>query len=196
MKKTIIFAAVMAVAFTAKAQFVELSYGPKVGLNFANLTQDYNGKMKTSFHAGIFAEFRFNDYLALSPELVYSRQGMSYSDSDAGAMGFDKARIRLSYINLPILAKLYLTEDLSLDLGPQVGFLAGAKEWTKNGGDKHTEDVGDSFSSIDVSFDMGLSYNIYRVVLSARYNLGLTDIADGAIETKNGVIQLGVGYRF
>ena len=57
----------------AKAQ-TEIVVGPKVGLNMTNIS-NFDLKNKLSFHVGGFAEFRFNDYFAIQPELVYSRQG-------------------------------------------------------------------------------------------------------------------------
>ena len=56
----------------------------------------------------------FNDYLAIQPELVYSRQGAR--DKVNG----DKLKLRANYLNIPVLAKLYVLDELSVDLGPEV----------------------------------------------------------------------------
>ncbi len=200
MKKLILLAVFAVVSASA---FAQLSYGLKGGLNLASLSNKdlvtENGKMKPSIYVGGFAEYRFSSFIAGSVELVYSRQGISdsFDDEDFGSV---KDRMRLNYLNLPILAKIYLIGDqLSLDLGPQVGFMLNAKEWMKADGETGTEDQTDLFKTVDVSAAMGLSYNIGNIILQGRYNLGLTDIVkdnDGDKKFKNGVIQLGVGYRF
>ncbi len=200
MKKIFLAAAVAVLSvMTAKAEGFEkeFSLGVKGGLNVSSVAGGDAGdfyKMKTGLFVGAFAELRLGGVVALTPELIYSRQGGAVKDP----VGVDKARLRLNYINVPLLVRLYLTpsDDFTLDLGPQVGFLMAAKEWTKaDNGDIEKIDYRGA-NNVDVSFAAGLSYIMReRVILSARYNLGLTDI-DGDGDGKNSVIQLGVGYRF
>ena len=109
----------------AKAQ-TEIVVGPKVGLNMTNISNS-DKKNKLSFHVGGFAEFRFNDYFAIQPELVYSRQGAR--DKING----DKLKLRANYLNIPVLAKLYVLDELSVDLGPEFGFALNAKAKYKDG---------------------------------------------------------------
>ena len=73
MKKLFTLVVVVLMVVGAKAQ-TEIVVGPKVGLNMTNISNS-DKKNKLSFHVGGFAEFRFNDYFAIQPELVYSRQG-------------------------------------------------------------------------------------------------------------------------
>ena len=203
MKKAIVFLAAVALTVSASAQ--NFSYGLKGGLNLSTISKAEGAKMKPSIYAGAFAEYKFNDYFGISPELIYSRQGTTTSIKDE----FEdmKSQVRLNYINVPVLAKIYLADALSLDLGPQVGFLIGAKSYAKGTieGEKvdGTTDVKKAFQSVDFSFGMGLTYNIGKFLVQARYNLGLTDTAkyaDGEEKSKdkyrNNVIQVGVGYRF
>ena len=190
MKKLILLVACAAFAFTASAQ---PEWGVKAGLNLANLTKS-DGSMKPSFYVGAFAEFRINDYLGIQPEVMYSRQG-SYDKE--GSM---KMWRRLNYINIPILAKIYLLENLSLDLGPQFGILLNAKLRYKNDpvlGGNGSRDIDDA-KNFDVSIPIGLTYRIAQFDISARYILGLTEV-DKTMDNKkkkNSVIQIGAGYRF
>ena len=191
MKKTLlVLAACLVLGTAAKAQnWEDWSYGVKGGLNFSNITGDDNGKMKFSFNLGAFAEYRFNDFFGIQPEVVYSRQG-AY-EKEGGA----KAWYRMNYINVPILAKLYVLENLSVDLGPQFGILLNSKAKLKEGGSSEKHDMVD-MKGADVSFAMGLTYRVnYNWDVNFRYNLGLTDVNKNG-DGKNGVIQLGVGYRF
>lgn len=68
MKKLFTLVVVVLMVVGAKAQ-TEIVVGPKVGLNMTNIS-NFDKKNKLSFHVGGFAEFRFNDYFAIQPELV------------------------------------------------------------------------------------------------------------------------------
>jgi hypothetical protein len=93
-----------------------INFGAKAGLNLATLTGDVQGEeTKTGFHIGGMAEISLNDKFSVQPELLFSTQG---TDSEFGDDG-----INLSYINLPVMAKYYVTEGLSIEAGPQIGFL-------------------------------------------------------------------------
>ena len=194
MKKIIFLAAALVISAAA---FSQTSFGLKSGLSLANLTNsEGEAKFKPSIYAGGFMEFSLNYIISVSPELYYSRQGFHAEEDDV------KMNLRLNYMNLPVLVKLYVADNLSLDLGPQVGFLLNSKVWVKSGGVSATMDVPNEYmpvelNSVDVSFAMGLTYNLGNFFLQGRYNLGLTDIAkDDPDHSKNSVIQFGVGYRF
>ena len=190
--KKIIFLAVALVISTAT--FSQTSYGVKGGLNLANITNDSDAKFKPSIYAGGFMEFRLNYIMSISPELYFSRQG-----SHADISGI-KTNVRFNYLNLPVLVKLYIADGISLDLGPQVGYLINSKIWMKYGGTSATTDFSDSgfdANQVDVSFATGLTYNLGNFFIQGRYNLGLTDVVkDDPDHSKNSVIQFGVGYRF
>ena len=94
------------------------------------------------------------------------------------------------------MAKYYVTEGLSLEAGPQIGFLIKAEAGT----DDVSVDVKDDFKSIDFGFNFGTGYKLESGLnFAARYNLGLSDISDdneSNIKVKNSVFQLSVGYTF
>jgi len=198
MKKILL--SIIAVSLSLSA-FSQVEWGVKAGLNLADISNidkifeegSPSSKMKPSFHIGAFADIRLNDFLSFQPELMYSRQGSFFKAGD------EKLWIQFNYINLPLILKLYVTEDLSVNVGPQFGFVTDAKEKYKFDGSTETEDY-DAYEDLDVSVAMGLSYNICRNIdVYARYNLGLTAMNSNGkdeVKLKNGVIQIGVGYRF
>lgn len=108
------------------------------------------------------------------------------------------------------MAKYYIIERLSIEAGPQIGFLVSAKrdyDYTEsfNGEVTYTEsedgaDIKDSFHPIDFGLNFGAGYRLGSGLnFSARYNLGLVNIAKYAPDgysTLNNVIQLSVGYSF
>ena len=195
MKRFFLLVAVF--TMSVSVAFSQASFGLKGGLNLATLTQNEgDAKMKPSIYVGGFMEYRFGTLMAISPELYYSRQGF-HADEEGVKMNF-----RTNYLNLPVLAKIYVADGLSIDLGPQVGFMLNSKLWAKSGGQTVTLDIPNEFvdvemNSVDVSFAMGLTYNIGNIFVQGRYNLGLTDVVkDDSIPSKNSVLQLGMGVRF
>lgn len=190
MKKVLMLTAGLLLMYGAKAQ-TEITVGPKVGLNVTNISNQ-DAKNKVSFHLGGFAEFKFNDFFAVQPELLYSRQGLR--DKVDG----HKYRIRVNYLNIPVLAKLYVLKDLSVDLGPELGFALNAKSKIKSGNTTTKTKIKDN-NTLVVNFVIGVSYNWDDFMFSARYNVGLSNVMDKdkwGGNNKNHVFQLSAGYRF
>ena len=207
MEKIILLSFCISISTVIFAQGAE--WGVKTGLNLASQTTDaFSDKVRSGIYAGLFAEHRFNKFFGIQGELLYSMMGsriqyhksysLEYGDYDGyGPWGDITDTYKTDYIVLPVLAKLYVLKNLSLDLGPQFGYMVSAKIKTKAEGLKE-------FSSnyydivnrkFDVSFGMGLSYRLNsKIDISGRCNFGLTDISDYS-KLKNNVIQLGVGYR-
>ena len=185
-----------------------IRYGSKIGVNIANITGDKTDDLntKTSLHAGAIAEIIISDEFSFQPELLYSAQGAKSDFSETiDEVIFRYISIKLEYINVPLLAKFYVAEGLSLEAGPQVGFLITADrefEKTDNGETETGEkDILDEIKGIDFGFNFGLGYKLESgIFLAARYNLGLSNINDfeGTDQHKNQnqVIQVSVGYFF
>ncbi len=185
-----------------------IKYGSKIGVNIANIKGDEVDDLntKTSLHAGAVAEIMISDEFSFQAELLYSAQGAKsdYSETIDGVT-FRYTSIDLEYINVPLLAKFYIVEGLSLEAGPQVGFLLTAdREFEKtNNGETETgeKDILDEIKGIDFGLNFGLAYKLESgIFLATRYNLGLSDINDveGAddLKNQNRVIQVSAGYFF
>ncbi|MBS7255638.1 porin family protein [Flavobacterium branchiicola] len=191
MKKIILSAiAVMAFAFT-NAQ--ETRFGVKGGLNITSFAGGnyYDANSLVGFQVGGFAEIKVIERLSIQPELLFSTQGaqLKFGNSD-----FDT---KLNYINVPVLAKFYITKQFTAEAGPQLGFLVSAKS--------EGEDVKDGFKSVDTGFNFGVGYNFTdNFSVNARYTVGLSNIADNDAETwddyydspKNSVFAVTLGYKF
>ena len=67
--------------------------------------------------------------------------------------------IKLSYLNIPLMAKYYVAEGFSLEAGPQIGFLLSAKDdyndW-RYGEDDIKEDV----KGTDFGVNLGVGYKM------------------------------------
>ncbi|WP_409415650.1 porin family protein [Flavobacterium sp. PS2] len=190
MKKIILsMVAILAFGF-ANAQ--ETRFGVKGGLNLTNFTGGYDTKSLVGFHVGGFAEIKVMDKFFIQPELLYSAQGAKF-DSPFG--DYDA---KLNYLNIPVLAKYYVTKEFSVEAGPQIGFLLSAKT--------DGEDAKDGYKSTDIGFNLGAGYNFTEnLSVGIRYTIGLSGLADrGDYEdlddyydsAKNSVLALSLGYKF
>ncbi|MEJ0054383.1 MAG: porin family protein [Bacteroidota bacterium] len=173
----------------------ELALGIKGGLNFANINSSSAGaafNSRTGYHAGAFLLVKLAKF-GIQPEVIFSQQGTTLKVS---TQNLDQ---NFSYVNIPIIAKLYLIGGLNLQAGPQFGFLTSAKGETFNiSGVKTTEDIKSQFKGSDVSIGMGAGWDLpFGLSIDARYNLGITDNnnSSGSSSVKNQVFQASVGYK-
>ena len=180
MKKSILITTLLLLlSLQLQAQLFQI--GVKAGLNYANFT---DAKIQTdaitSYHAGLIAEIKLLDKLAIQPELLYSTQGASYENA------VEEFKNELGYIAVPVLAKIYLSKSFSLELGPQASFLLSEK-------DKFYPEDSNTF---DFSVVGGLGLKITEnFFIQGRYVLGLTEVSTDA-ESKNSVVQLSAGIMF
>ena len=199
MKKiTLTVAAVFAFGF-ANAQ--ETKFGVKGGLNVANLTgdEDEDNSSKVGFHVGGFVEIKVSDKFSVQPELLFSTQGTQAEYSESG-VSF-KAKINLSYLNIPVMAKYYVAEGFSLEAGPQIGFLTSAKYKIESEGNDSEVDAKDDFESVDFGVNFGAGYDFTEnLSVGLRYNLGLSNVykteAGDDFKNSNNVFSVSLGYKF
>ena len=112
MKKTLLLIGIL-YCMNLKAQSSKkeegIIFGMKGGLNISNFIGAIQDKsIRTSIHVGVFTEIMVNDKFSLQPEVLYSGQGYS-GQTDPGF-----SRSKYNYINLPVLAKIYVAEKISI----------------------------------------------------------------------------------
>jgi len=177
---------------------------PKVGVNVACLTDEDDSQARVGFTGGVELGYQVTNKFALTGALMYSQQGAKADyDELTGTM-------KLDYINIPILANVYVAKGLAVKAGIQPAFNVN-KKITVGGISMDIEDAYEQgtgqrvkVKSFDFSIPMGLSYEINGLVFDARYNLGLSKIVDGfkyegvkvQPDDKNSVFQLTIGYKF
>lgn len=189
MKRTrkLFLAAILLISVSAAAQAqAQFSLGLKGGLNFANLdVSDIPGtyKNRTGYHLGAFSLIKFGK-VGIQPEIIYSEQGSKVKDPNFGSL-----ESNFSYVNVPIILKLYTVAGINLQVGPQFGFLTSAKF-----GD---ESIKDELKGSDFSVALGAGWDLpLGLSIDARYNLGISDVSDDAAsQIKNQVWQVSVGYK-
>jgi hypothetical protein len=197
MKKIMMIAAMMVATVAAKAQFEPGTFTlqPKVGVTLATISSD-DSKFKFGMAAGIEGQYQLNNWFGLSAAVMYSQQG-------AKAKNYD-VKLNTEYINIPVMAKFYVTKGLSLNVGLQPGFMTKAKAK----GDGRTIDVKSNCNKVDFSIPMSIAYEFENgLSFEARYATGLTNVGkdafdstssswDKAYQNKNEVFMLTVGYKF
>lgn len=188
--KKLFLMAVMALATVssfAQHRVGTVTIQPKVGLSLANVTKG-DGDIRVGAVAGAEFEYQVSDIFSLSAGALYSMQGCK-----GEVEGYD-ATVKLDYLNIPILANVYVAKGLAVKLGIQPGFNVTSKASVEKSGTKVTTDL-DGIESVDFSIPVGLSYEINNFVIDARYNLGVSKIMDGS-DSKNSVFQFTLGYKF
>ena len=202
--KKLIFPLIILLGFSVNAQ-QEVKFGPKAGVNFSTISNVPKAKMLTGFYVGAIAEIKFDDKFSIQPELMYSSQGAKY-DYSVELVGISGTHFRdkLDYINIPILAKYYISKGFSFEFGPQFGFLVKAEskgEVTVKGETfENNRDIKDEVNSFDFGIGAGFAYDLSNgFFINARYNFGITNVGKSNYnyrESQNGVTQIGVGYKF
>ena len=200
MKKLILIASFIALGTTAAKAQDTFHFGVKGGVNFANIAGDDSRDQdsRTAFYAGLVAELPISEKFSIQPEVLYSAQGSTIAtiDQDNIFDVDDNTEYQLDYIQVPLLAKIYLVDGLSLQAGPSFNFLVNEEidyEPTNNGGDINIVDGANDFefgtaAGLEYQFDNGL-------FIQGRYTRGFTKIYDN-VNAYNYAIQAGVGFVF
>lgn len=160
-----------AVVLTMSAQQAvgTFSIQPRLGLNISGFSGMDAGcsSYKVGFTAGVEGEYQFNSILALSVGAMYSQEGCFVDEPDGEKMKID-------YLNIPVLLNAYVAKGLAVKVGVQPGF----KLSSKISPEVITFDI-NAMKTMDISIPVGLSYEYRNLVFDARYNWGLANIVDG-----------------
>lgn len=171
---------------TKKEEGIKLGF--KTGLNVSNFMSNdiENNTVRTSIHFGFLSEIIISDEVSFQPELLYSGQGFVGADT----------KQKFNYINIPLLLKYYVTDNFTVEAGPQVGFLI--KSYSRgNLGNTNIKDQ----NFLDFGVNLGLGFELKNnIFFQTRYNLGLVNINaasnNDTMNYTNSVFQLSVGYMF
>lgn len=189
MKKVLFVAALMLSSVATFAQHAVGSFNlqPKVGVSIANVTEFKDSDPRIGLVAGIEGEYQVSDIFSLSAGALYSMQGTKYNFGK-----YTDATNRLDYINVPIMANVYVVKGLAVKLGIQPGFNVSNKIKLNN-----LDAFENPFKaqSVDVSIPVGVSYEYNNIQLDARYNWGISK-AYKNFDAKNSVFQITLGYKF
>ncbi|WP_308991450.1 porin family protein [Mariniflexile litorale] len=189
MKKIFILSVIVIGTFFKNTHAQTVNFGAKAGVNISTFhgnrsSNPIDRNSLVGVHAGFIAEARISDFFALQPELLYSRVGVEEENV---------VKFRLDYIIIPIMAKFYLVDKLSVDVGPQFGFLINdIAKFNDDDAAKFDTDA----STFEFAINTGIGINISEKWFSqVRYSFGITTISENP-DIKNGVLQLSIGHKF
>lgn len=154
-------------------------FGLKGGVNFSNLYTDEvtDNNMLTSFNAGVYFNMPIGDRISFQPEILYSVKGAELVYDNAFAKG--TAKFKLNYIEVPVLIKANLTENINVHFGPYLAYLIDAKvsnETASGNFDFEKSYTNDDFNKFDAGLAAGVGLDLGSFGLGVRYNYGLTKI--------------------
>lgn len=190
MKKILIVASLILAFATAKAQSEVggFSVRPMVGMNIGMMTNADDSDPRIGFVVGTELEYQATDLLGLSAGLLYSQQGCKVDDNGT---------LKLDYINIPLLANVYVAKGFAVKLGLQPGFLINDKAKVSDSGVSVEAGLGDLSKNFVLSVPVGISYEFSNIQLDARYNWGVTHALSAEGESSNSsAFMITVGYKF
>ena len=182
---TVLCGSFLILAFSFTAAAAEITFGAKVGMTAANITEtpqewEDDAEYKFGFTGGGDLKYAFNENLSIQPELLYSMKGTEATLVE----DYLDLTVSFDYIELPVLLKY----DLALDGdfspffygGPCIAYLLTSEIEIST--IILSEDA--DFSSVSHTNDFavviggGFSYSIGERVftLDARYQRGFTNV--------------------
>ncbi len=175
------------VATFAQRPVGSLTVQPKIGMNFATLTKADDSESRIGLVAGAELEYQISDIFSISGGALYSQQGCEWSEDGRTETN------KLDYINIPVLANVYVVKNLAVKFGVQPAFNVNSKAKASKG-DSSIQGSIEGIKTFDFSIPIGLSYEYKNFVIDGRYNFGLTKVSKYA-DSKNSVFQLTLGYK-
>ncbi|MEL1241661.1 porin family protein [Flavobacterium flavipallidum] len=207
--RNLLAAAILCFSFAnfTNAQSLEPSVGIKGGLNFSNLYTDDvdDNNMLTSFNAGLYLNLPISTAASIQPEFNFSRKGSELVYDNAFATG--TTRLKLNYLEMPVLLKLNVTPNFNIHFGPYAAYLIDGKATneTNNGSFNFEENISnDDLNKWDYGLSGGIGFDFASTSLGIRYNYGLQTIGkektfNGSTYTfpdsKNSSLSLYVGFK-
>ncbi|SHJ10624.1 porin family protein [Aquimarina spongiae] len=201
MKKITVLLAFMLCTTLANAQQDtdnKVQFGARGGVNFSTITgSDFEDpKSRTSFYAGLVAEAFIAEKFSLQAEAFYSGQGFDIEETSfAGVTVTPSAEFQVDYIQVPLLAKIYLIEGLNVHAGPQFGFKINEEvdtDPTGDGGDFDTDQIKDFDFQLAAGAEFKLTSGFF---IQARYSYGFSEVVEDS-DAHNSVFSAGIGFMF
>lgn len=160
-----------------------LDFGLKLGFNFANVSGIDDFQQRTGLSAGLFAGARLGDKLGFQIDALYSQQGAQVGNTYSDIV----QDFNLDYISIPVVVKYYLSDNLNIHAGPQMGILLNDETSVLNQTfDAIEADTLDWLGTVGIGLDLPLGLRA-----EARYSFGLTRVNGSVTIPSLGTIQEG-----
>jgi hypothetical protein len=180
--------------------------------NFQSIVQLSDGhattEMRSGFHAGAYLSIPVTSFLTLEPGAFYSQKGMRLSGKlSSEKLDFLNLQATLTnkaeYVDVPLLAKVFVADGFHIYGGPQVSFLASNKINARAGVlgvnvINHDINFDSQIRKTDVGLVGGIGYRFTNGFnLSGGYDYGLNTVDKGGhLKTFNRVAKISMGFEF
>ncbi|EOZ96056.1 hypothetical protein A33Q_2649 [Indibacter alkaliphilus LW1] len=223
MKKLAGIIVLMVFSLTGNAQVENIEFGARAGLNLSHLIMKDNFERvpttaRPNAMLGVFARKSISEQFSGQVELLYAGISGGIKGNEYSAPV--NPRHNLHYLLLPVLTRYAINDKISLEAGPQVGYLLSAKRVQNSLGQlipanamnptgggannpsspTNSTDISDFYKNVDVAFVLGASYQILDPMSGfIRYQHGLTNLSilgiDGYVD-RNIALSIGLTYLF
>lgn len=176
-----------------------IKYGAKAGVTLSNMSNDMTFdpgfSMGTGFQAGALINLHWGQRTVsslpgtglwgLQSEVLFSNNTIKCNDG----------KIKLNYIKIPVMLKVYPVSALSVEIGPEFSYLISSSPETVNLGDANIK-VGDC-KGFNFGAGVGVAYEFdYGFMAGVRYSMNFTDLGENLKWKNNSNIQITVGWLF
>ncbi|MEQ9443746.1 MAG: porin family protein [Cyclobacteriaceae bacterium] len=193
----------------------QVSVGLKAGGALANhvykgigLTSGGNGdNLKLTYLGGLFVSVPISEKFIIQPEILYSDKGYRAGWTSLSGASTTYNRHNFHYISVPIMLQYRLLDKLTVELGPEIGYLLSASQNIEHMGSSPSDFP---YKDLDIALNIGVGYSLSdRWNLNLRYNMGISDVSEDftisvigrdepvliSNSTYNCSLQFSVGFR-
>ncbi len=221
MKKNIIIAMLMTIAFSQMNAQVTFRPGVRAGVNFSHFTKGdyynnnyyynydspyqpgvyqslprtYDYSTKTDFYVGVYGKIQFTKFYALQPEFDYSRQGSKLQFTDPNIDFRATTNIDVSYLSITLINKFSFNK-FNFHFGPTLEFVVD-----KNRVNPYPSNSNSYLPIIENDADLGgqvgVGYNVFKNLgIEARVKKGFATVVSSNDNRNNVNFSLGATYTF
>ena len=191
-------------------------FGLKAGYTYSNFnsnieTANEKFEPKSGYYAGLSAEKRLSEKLAMQVEAMYANLGSQTPYENAGVTV--KQINHLHRLVVPVSLKYNVTYELGVLAGGYLSSKISNNVKFKTSGDIGVTDeelkelekeykkyLDDNLKSTELGVQFGIDYRAFKsVYIEARYSLGLSNMIKNPTNDEKmtmSFLQAGIGYKF
>ncbi len=213
-----LFAAASMLFATENVNAQKVNFGLKGGLNLSNWSTN-DSEMKIGFHAGGYAQIKFNKMFAVQPEVLYSMEGnKTFNETTTTILGKEyyaryTDNITVNKIAVPVMVQISPISRFTIEVGPQFNFnlaMRGETIFETNAVGETSEETtrkydNEGFELFELGLAAGLKFDLTNTMsIGARYVYGLTPligeitmediVVSDAVTTSNIMVSFNFGF--
>lgn len=157
--------------------------GVAIGANFSQVDGDtYSGYHKVGINLGPLVYVRFNQMISLSTELLYTRKGSKARSFQSNAYGIpyqDQYDLKLNYVEIPVIAHLFIHGRVHYGIGLSYARLINYKEEAYAIAPVNIYPDVNYFKKDDLGCIGEVNYELFKqLFVNIRFNYSLRTIRD------------------